>query len=50
MLPEKSWGQLLIPPEIMKWLEKSINDVQLWMCLVVKAKSNAIILHRNLEH
>ena len=35
-------GQLLIAPERMKWLRQSKNDVQLWMCLVMKVKSNAV--------
>ena len=26
----------------MKWLDKSGNDAQLWMCLVVKVRSNAV--------
>ena len=39
MLLEKSEGQLLIAPERMKWLGRSGNDTQLWMCLVVKVKS-----------
>ena len=38
----KSKGQLLIALEWMKWLGQSRNDVQLWMCLVVKIKSNAV--------
>ena len=51
MLLGKSKGQLLIVTEIMKWLDQSGNDTQLWMCLVVKVKSSAIIkiLHRDLE-
>ena len=28
--------------EGMKRLSKSVNDIQLWMCLVVKIKSDAI--------
>ena len=35
-------GQLLIVSELMKWLGQSRNDVQLWICLVVKVKSNAV--------
>ena len=31
-----------IGPEGMKGLSKSVNDIQLWMCLVVKVKSDAI--------
>ena len=42
MLLGKSRGQLLIAPERMKWLGQSKNDAQLWMCLVVKVKSNAV--------
>jgi len=38
----KSRGQLLIAPERMKQLGQSRNDVPLWMCLVVKVKSNAV--------
>ena len=38
----KSEGQLLIAPERMKWLGRSGNDTQLWMCLVVKVKSDAV--------
>ena len=42
MLLGKSRGQLLIAPERIKWLGQSGNDIQLWMCLVVKVKSNAV--------
>ena len=42
MLLGKSKGQSPITPERMKQLGQSGNDVQLWMCLVVKVKSNAI--------
>ena len=31
-----------IAPERMKTLNESRNDVQLWMCLVVKVKSDAV--------
>ena len=31
-----------IGPERMKRLSQSKNDAQLWMCLVVKVKSNAV--------
>ena len=31
-----------IAPERMKRLGQSRNDVQLWMCLVVKVKSDAV--------
>ena len=41
MLLVKSKGKLLIAPERMKGLGQSRNT-QLWMCLVVKVKSNAI--------
>ena len=37
----KRRGQLLIAPERMKQLGQSEKDTQLWMCLVVKAKSDA---------
>ena len=39
MLLEKSTE---IDPEKMKRLSQSENDAQLWMCLVVKVKSNAV--------
>ena len=42
MLLGKSGGQLLIAPERMKLLDQSRNDAQLWMCLVVKVKSDAV--------
>ena len=38
----KSGGQLLIAPERIKRLGQTRNDAQLWMCLVVKVKSNAV--------
>ena len=38
----KGRGQLLIAPERMKRQGQSRNDAQLWMCLVVKVKSNAV--------
>ena len=38
----KSEGQLLIAPERMKQLGQSGNDAQLWMCLVMKVKSDAV--------
>ena len=38
----ESLGQLLIAPERMKWLSQSRNDAQLWMCLMVKVKSDAV--------
>ena len=37
MLLEKSGEEV---SERMKWLGNSRNDAQLWMCLVVKLKSN----------
>ena len=40
MLLEKS-EELLIASERMKWLGQSGNDAQLWMCLVIKVKSDA---------
>ena len=42
MLLGKSEGQLLMAPERMEMLGQSGNDAQLWMCLVLKVKSNAI--------
>ena len=42
MLLGKNEGQLLIVPERMTQLGQSGNDVQLWMCLGVKVKSDAI--------
>ena len=42
MLLGKSGGQLLIAPERMKRLGQSGNVNQLWMCLVVKVKFNAV--------
>ena len=52
MLLGNSNGQLLIAPERMRSLGQSRNDAQLWICVVVKVKSNAVgkILHRNLEY
>ena len=38
----KSREQLLIAPERMKRLGQSGNDTRLWMCLVVKVKSDAV--------
>ena len=38
----KSRGQLLVAPVRMKRLGQSRNDVQLWMCLVVKGKSDVV--------
>ena len=41
MLLGKSGGELLIAPERMKPLGQSRKDVHLWMCLVMKVKSDA---------
>ena len=41
MLLGKSGGELLIAPERMKQLGQRRNDTQLWMCLVIKVKSDA---------
>ena len=38
----ESRGQLLIAPEIMKWLGQSRNNPQLQTCLVVEVKSDAV--------
>ena len=38
----KSEGQLLIALERMMWLGQSGSSAQLWICLVVKIKSNAV--------
>ena len=38
----KSGGQLLTAPEGMKRLGQNGNSAQLWMCLVVKVRSNAV--------
>ena len=42
MLWGKSRGQLLIAPERMKMLGQSRNDAQLWMCVVLKLKSDDV--------
>ena len=42
MLLWKGRGKLLIAPERMKPPGHSRNDVQLWMCLAVKLKSEAV--------
>ena len=42
MLLGKSKEQLLIDPERMKQLDQSGTEAQLWMCLVMKVKSDAI--------
>ena len=39
---EKSRVQLLVSPERMKLLDPSENDTQLWICLVVKVKFDAV--------
>ena len=38
----KSRGQLLIALERVKRLSQSRNNTQLWMCLMVKVKSDAV--------
>ena len=38
----KNREQLLIASERMKWLGQSGNGTLLWMCLVVKVKSDAV--------
>ena len=42
MLLGKSREQLLIAPERMKWLGQSRNDIQLWVCLEIKVKSDPV--------
>ena len=42
MLLEKSRGQLLTALERKKRLAQNGNDTQLWMCLMVKVKSNDV--------
>ena len=42
MVLGKSKGQLLIAPERMKQFGQSRNNAQLWICLVVKVKSDAV--------
>ena len=42
MILGKSGGQLLTAPVRMKHLGQSGNDAQLWMCLVVKVKFDAV--------
>ena len=46
----KSREQLLIAPERMKRLGQSGNDTWLWMCLVMKVKSDAVKNNIALEH
>ena len=38
----KNGGQLKRPPERMKQMGQSRNDAQLWMCLMMKVKSDAV--------
>ena len=42
MILWKSRGKLLIAPEITKELGQSRNNAQLWVCLVMKVKSDAV--------
>ena len=42
MLLMKNGEQLLIAPDRMKWQGQNKNDIQLWICLAVKVKSNAV--------
>ena len=42
MLLAKSGGQLLIVTERMKWLGQSRKNTQLWICLVLKVKSDPV--------
>ena len=42
MLLEKSGGQSLIAPGRMKRLGQRTNDAQLWMCVMMKVKSDAL--------
>ena len=42
MLLGMSGGELLTASERMKWVGHSRNDAELWVCLVVKVKSNAV--------
>ena len=42
MLLGKIGGQLLIAPERMKQLGQRRKDARLWMCLVVKLKSDTL--------
>ena len=41
MLLGKSGGELLIASKRMKWLGRGGNNAQLWICLVMKVKSDA---------
>ena len=42
MLLGKSGGQFQVAPERVKRLGQSRKDAQLWMCLEVKGKSDAV--------
>ena len=42
MLLGKAGGKLVIASVRTKWLGQSRNDAQLWRCLVVKIKPNAL--------
>ena len=42
MLLGKSRRQLLIVSKRLEWLGHSGNDAHLWICLVVKVKSDAV--------
>ena len=42
VLPVKSRRQLQIASERVKWLCQRRNDAQLWMCLALKVKSDAV--------
>ena len=42
MLLGKSGGQLLTAPERMKQLGQCRNEDQLWMCLVLEVKPDAV--------
>ena len=42
MLLRENEGQLLVSPERMKWLSQIGNNTQLWMCLMVKLKFDAV--------
>ena len=42
MLLRESEGQLPVSPERMKWLSQIGNNTQLWMCLMVKLKFDAV--------
>ena len=46
MLLGKRGGQLLIAQVRMKWLGKSRNDTQLWLCLVLRVKSDTVFIGR----